>query len=125
MAPTTGVYYSIIPSGANVQGGGVLGVVMPGVATATTSDPCGNNGPLHVYNPYGMGATCYDAALTARLAAADIQDETTACEAYMRATGADGTPVATYKYTYDLRVHTEAYNILEITHGMGGLEYAN
>ena len=59
--------------------------------------------------------------------AADNANLAEACESWNRGSGAalgKGVLARRSKYTYNLRVYIERYNVLTIVGGMGGLMYA-
>lgn len=113
-AGTSGTLAWIVSNWASVSSAQPVAII----DTAPSGAP-----PLHVHDSPG----CADSTTRARLAAADAIDQTTACDAWNRASGAavsDGVLAKLYQYTYDLRVYTESYNVLVVQGGMAGLEYA-
>lgn len=85
-------------------------------------------GPSRYYNEVidplkGAGA----AQAAAQRTTTDNDNAEAQCEAWNRASGAAlarGFLTSRSKYTYNLRVYVERYNVLVITNGMGGLQYA-
>ena len=85
-------------------------------------------GPNDQYNECVNPALGTAAAqATAATTAADNENAGIQCDAYNRASGAAlsrGFLSSRSKYTYNLRVYVERYNVLVLSNGMGGLQYA-